>query len=232
MPKFFATLMVLASGLLTACSHVTSVSSGHSGMVCIAPNVYVDPEMTPEQRQQFLQTLQRSQSQISSFFGSMESTPDVYACTTQSCFKKFGGINARAKTIDDDTVILSSRGLDQVTLVHELVHVEFHKRLGYPHVWNKVPMWFDEGLAVMACKDPRANKVTESIPLKKLESQQQWLDAIRNNKPAYSVAKHAVEVWYKQAGHKGLQQLIQHLKEGKEFSLENTSDREKRITRL
>ena len=222
-------LLTITLGFLSACSHAPTtvnvkagkekISKSSKGMARIAPNVYVDPEMPEPQRQQFLQTVEQSKVEISEFFGGMKSSPNIYACSTSKCFSRFGGVPAKAKTINDDTILLSKKGLDKTTISHELAHAEFHKLLGTHHVWNKVPMWFDEGLAILACKDTKYKKTGHTMPLKHLESQEQWVNAIRNNKPAYSLAKQAVERWHQKVGTKGLKDLVQRLKMGEELVL-------------
>jgi hypothetical protein len=235
MKKICAFLLVTL-GMLTACSHApsqknaqnllqkpdqkSSKSKSHEmpGMQCIAKNIYVDAKMSEEQRQEFLQVVHQSKTEISRFFGGVRSNPNIYACVSESCFRQFGGVPALAKAMGDDTVLLSSKALNKVALTHELAHVEFHKRLGSAKAWNKVPMWFDEGLAVLACKDPKYNKPVARIPLKKLTSQDQWVNAVRAQLPAYSVAKQAVQSWYKTAGSRGLQAMISRMQKGNSFS--------------
>lgn len=201
-------------------------------MARIAPNVYVDPKMPEPQRQQFLKTVRQSKVEISEFFGGMKSSPNIYACSTKKCFRKFGGVPAKAKTINDDTILLSKKGLDKTTLSHELAHAEFHKRLGTHHIWNKVPMWFDEGLAILACKDSKYTYTDDIIPLNKLVTQDQWVDAVRSNKPAYSVAKQAVGEWYRSVGTQGLQDMINRLKKGERVSLGDTLNSTYQLSRL
>ena len=227
--------LTITLGFLSACSHApVNVSSKHlkttiktttkiatktsKGMTCIGPNIYVDPEMPATQRKQFLQTVKQSKVEIKQFFGGMKSTPKIYACSTKKCFKKFGGVPAIAKTINDDTVLLSSKGLNKTTLTHELAHAEFHKRLGSPHLWKKVPMWFDEGLAVLACKDPKYAKQVPMMSLNKISSHDQWLQASRNRKPVYNIARQAIEAWYKGVGTKGLLDMIERMKKGEDLS--------------
>ncbi len=220
-------LLLLIFTSIAGCSHAPLNSSTESAtdkkMACIAPSIYVDPAMPSLQRQKFLKTVQQSRIEINSFFGDTKSSPKIYACSTKKCFSRFGGIPAKAKSIDDNKVVLSQKGLDKTTLTHELAHIEFHKRLGAPHVWNKVPMWFDEGLAALACKDKSYVKTTSTLSLNKLVSQDQWLDAVRDNKPAYSIAKQAVESWYKSVGTTGLQNVINRLQKGQKFSLNEAS---------
>jgi len=188
------------------------------GMHCIKKNIYVDSSMTEAQRRQFLQMVKQSKHEISRFFGGTHSNPRIYACVTKSCFRRFGGLPARAKAIGDDAVLLSSKGLDKTTLTHELAHVEFHKRLGGAKSWNRVPMWFDEGLALLACDDPQFKKTEAKVPLKRLVSREQWVSAIRARLPVYSVARQAVQRWYKKAGTDGLQTMIAQLQKGDSFS--------------
>ena len=215
----FIFLLFVAVGLLAGCSHNISTPQAYRAkMVRIAPRIFVDSEMPPQQRQLFLTTVKQSEKAIEFFFGDIKATPVIYACSTKSCFRKFGGIQSRAKAIDDNQVFLSYRGLDKVTVTHELAHVELHKRLGHEH-WSKVPMWFDEGLAVLVCKDPRYVAKTPVMPVTELVTQQQWIRAVQKNKPVYSTAKQVVEGWYQNVGREGLEAVLKRLQQGSTFSL-------------
>ncbi len=230
------TLLGFILSVITACIHTPTFVNADKTMACIAPNIYVDPKMSSSQRQQFLSTVKHSQQEIAHFFGGMQSSPSIYACTTKACFEQFGGVAARAKSIDDKRVLLSSRGLDKTTLTHELAHVELHNRLGSPALWNKLPMWFDEGLAVMVCKDHRYAKAISSssahMALNTLVSQDQWVAAVRNKKPAYNVARHAVSDWYNEVGAHGLQAMIESMHRGEAFSLQSSPSTTLKVTRL
>lgn len=245
--KHLFLLLLTALGMLAGCSQAplhhtadnpvkpTPAGNVKAGLACIAPNIYVDPAMPEQHRQVFLQRVTQSKAEIARFFGDIQSSPDIFACVTKECFSQFGGIPARAKSIGDHTVILSAQGVDKITLTHELAHIELHKRLGSPHIWNKLPMWFDEGLAVMICKDPRYtghtpnNSSGEPVALQNLVSQDQWVDAIRDNQPAYSVSRQAVEAWYQGAGTQGLHEIITRMKQGKAFSLHSGSNKQKTL---
>jgi len=220
MQKIFL-LLLITWGFLSGCSNTASMVDigSKQGMVAIAPNIYVNAEMHTGQRKQFLQTVKHSKGKVARFFGEMHSSPEIYACSNKQCFSKYGGIPAKAKSFDDDKILLSLRALDKTTLTHELVHVEFHKRLGASHAWNKVPMWFDEGLAILVCKDPNYAEHVAMLPLNKLVSHNQWIDAVNDSQPAYNIARQAVESWYNVAGAEGLQTIITRLQRGGEFSL-------------
>lgn len=192
-------------------------------MLCIAPNIYVDKLMPKPQQQQLLQTVKASRKAVRDFFGTVDANPTIYACSTISCAQAFGGVSAKAKAIGDSKVLLSKKGLDSTTLTHELAHIELHKRIGDKKAWHKIPMWFDEGLAVMVCKDKRYTENKEkSISLDKLVTQRQWIDAVKQGKQPYAIAKQGVQEWYHINGHQALDDLIGRMKKGENFSLTNT----------
>ena len=200
-------------------------------MLSIAPQIYVDKSMPKEQQQKLLQTVKASRQEVRAFFGSAKANPTIYACSTILCAQAFGGISAKAKAMGDSKVLLSKKGLDSTTLTHELVHIELHKRIGSQKAWHKIPMWFDEGLAVMVCNDKRyaknyAKSYTEnkkpSISLDELVTQQQWIDAVKQGKRPYRVAKEGVQEWYRSNGHQALDALIARMKRGEKFSLADT----------
>lgn len=239
------TFLTISLSFLSACSHApikvsnknpkpkTSSNANHFsiGMMRIAPNIYVDPKMSTHQREQLLSNIKQSKESIHTFFGGTESSPKIYACSTRKCFKKFGGVYANAKTINDDTVFLSNKGQNKTTITHELAHAEFNKRLGKSH-WNKVPMWFDEGLAVLICKNPKYAKTVPTMPLNKLKTHDQWLDAVRDEKPVYNIARQAMENWYKGVGAKGLHDLIARLKKGEDVAFAKTVSPVQQYTKL
>lgn len=239
------TLLTISLSFLSACSHApikvsnknpeptTKSNAFHLsiGMMRIASNIYVDPNMSVPQRTELLKTVKKSKESIHTFFGGTKSTPKIYACSTRKCFKKFGGVYANAKTINDDTVYLSNKGQNKTTITHELAHAEFNKRLGKSH-WNKVPMWFDEGLAVLICKNPKYTHKVPSMPLNKLETHDQWLDAIRDDKPVYNIARQAMENWYNGVGSKGLHELIHRLKKGEKIAFDKTVKSVHQYTKL
>ena len=102
--------------------------------------------MTPKQRREFLKTLSLSKSRISAFFGDIEGSPKVFACSTEDCFISHGGVCAKGKAYGDSMLLLSPRGLNTVIVGHELSHIELHSRVGTFRSWRAIPSWFDEGL--------------------------------------------------------------------------------------
>ena len=211
---------------MSGCSTVRSTKllvPSWFGFSEISEGVYVDDQMSPAQRQEFLKTLSLSKERVSAFFGSIEASSKVFACSTEECFVSHGGVTAKGKAYGDSMLLLSPRGLDAVIASHELTHIELHGRVGAFRSWRAIPSWFDEGLAVLVSEDPR---YTEDA----------WLKATDNgcNAPklenigemlgkgdwllSYGTARREVGAWYLHAGRAGLERLIAEVKNGSDFN--------------
>lgn len=228
--KLFFPLLIIS--LLASCTHIVSVDAVNNRMVLIAPNVFADKAMPIIQQRQFLQTLQTARERIHHFFGKMESNPTVYACVTASCEGIFGGVKAKAKAYGASKILLSAAGLDNMTITHELAHIELHQRIGSRQAWHKIPMWFDEGLAVLISDDARYHdmhwqKMTNNgrnvVALDDLVTDRQWRQAVQQGKWPYGIARKAVQEWYALQGHPALEALILRMKQGKGFSLHDAN---------
>ena len=224
--KLFFSFLVI--NLLVSCSSPVSLVAVNEKMRLIAPNVFVDKTMSMVQQQQFLYTLQAARGKIQQFFGSIEANPMVYVCITPSCAGIFSGAKAKAKAYGASKILLTAEGLDSTTIIHELAHIELHKRIGSQQAWHNIPMWFDEGLAVLICDDARydetqwqkmTNTGFNAIALDGLVTDQQWIEAVQQGKWPYGVARKAVHEWYVARGHQALEALILRMKQGKGFSL-------------
>jgi len=79
MLKHFATALS-ALLILSACSHNSPESTAKTGMINLAPNIYVDRAMPVTDHTRFLKTVERSRSEIKRFFNGMQSNPNIYAC--------------------------------------------------------------------------------------------------------------------------------------------------------
>ena len=218
----------LIVNLLVSCSSSVSLVAVNEKMVLIAPNVFADKAMSIVQQQQFLSTLQTARRKIQLFFGSIEANPTVYVCITLSCARIFGGVKAKAKAYGASKILLTAEGLDNTTITHELAHIELHKRIGSQQAWHKIPMWFDEGLAVLVCEDVRyhemhwqrmTNNGSNAVALDDLVTNQQWIQAVQQGRWPYGIARKAVHEWYTARGHQALEALILRMKRGERFSL-------------
>jgi hypothetical protein len=217
--------LILTLITLTGCGNVRTgklFAPTWFGFVEIAEGVYVDEPMPSFQRADFLETIQAAKGRVSSFFGRLKGKPNIFACSTEECFVSNGGITAKGNAYGSSMVLLSPRGLDVVTVSHELTHAELSSRVGDFQTWRAIPPWFDEGLAVLVSQDPRyvaelwlrATENGRRAPqLMSLGDAVPW----RNWQMSYGTARHAVGEWYLRVGSKGLLHLIRELRGGKEF---------------
>lgn len=211
---------------LSGCSTIRSTklyAPTWFGFTKISEGVYVDNEMSPVNRQEFLKMLGIAKDRVSAFFGGIVGSPKVFACSTEECFVSHGGVTAKGKAYGESMLLLSPRGLDAVIASHELTHIELHSRVGAFRSWREIPSWFDEGLAVLVSVDPRF-------------TEDEWLKATDNgcNAPklenigemlgkgdwllSYGTARREVGAWYLHAGHAGLERLIAEVKNGSDFN--------------
>lgn len=123
--------------------------------------IYVNPQMNQEERANLISLYQKSRLRIDSLFGSNEAKPFILVGTTNEVMQLFGDnstINLQEKTGMTHLtpfgtyIILSPKGINIDVLSHELCHAELAHRLGWQTRRQKIPIWFDEGLAMLVDK--------------------------------------------------------------------------------
>lgn len=174
-------------------------------------------------------------------YGTIISTPDIIACSTEVCFHKFGGKSSRARNYGGSTFLFSPRGLTPQIISHEWSHNELYVRVDSIWKTRNIPQCFDEGLAVVVSHEPsHSQQVWQRIKqkglpvpsLNELLSLTDWYTAIekygdhqrsKSNpeklKVVYATSGNEVRQWLNQVGQKGLLQLIKPIKSGEEFTV-------------
>lgn len=236
-------LPVLLQALLgSACNNLPSASE--AGLVAIAPNIYVEPEMDHMGRAYLLQTVRDAQHAIGTAYGNVLSHPPVYACMTETCYTRMGGSTGTTAEALDDRLVLSPGALDWHFLAHEWSHIELFTRLT-PAAWRRVPQWFNEGLAVAISHEPQYSEdawrfiLANHLPhpseqeLYSLASLHQWSAAVRHYNaqnitrrargeveifPVYTAAGHVVRPWLYQGGSYRLDRFIHRMNTGIPFN--------------
>lgn len=213
--------------------------------------IYVNPQMSKEERQNIILLYQKSRLRIDSLFGSTESKPSILVGNTDEVMQLFGNSNLQNQsqgktgmthlTPFGAYIILSPNGTNVDVLSHELSHAELMKRLGWKTRRQKIPIWFDEGLAMLVDKrfeywtdlqedwrslinsekkDSDSNLYSSSnfdslkfssFSLQNLQTTEQFFT--ENAQVHYFLAQEEVARWYKKKGQKGLLELIENLKE-------------------
>jgi len=225
MLKYLLTVALVLS--MSGCSTVRGTKllvPSWFGFSEISEGVYVDDQMPSGQRQKLLETVGMAKVRVSAFFGGIEGTSKVFACSSEECFISHGGVGAqKGKAYGASMLLLSPRGLGVTIAAHELTHIEFHNRVGAFRSWREIPDWFDEGLAVLVSEDSRytedawLNATDNGCNAPKLESigemlgKGDWL-------LSYGTARREVGDWYLHAGRAGLERLIAEVKNGSDFT--------------
>lgn len=200
-------------------------------VVAIAPHIYIERDISPTNAAYLLGLVDKARVRASFYYGELESTPDILFCSSPECYRKFGGIGLGYTR--GNSILISPQGWRTAILSHEISHVELALRLGgLPEVLVKVPQWFDEGAAVMvsmahefsdkawleACSNGE-----NAPPLSELESMADWRNVTGRNgvnmQRSYGTARQEVIRWYGVVGRRGLEQLIQALKDKQNFHL-------------
>ncbi len=218
-------------------------------------NIYVNPKMNEEERENIILLYQKSRLRIDSLFGSTTSKPFILAGNTNEVMHLFGNSNSKnqgkikvPKTATGMThltpfgsyIILSPNGTNIDVLSHELCHAELLERIGWQTRRQKVPIWFDEGLAMLVdkrfeywtvlqkdwktltdsetLKNNGFNNSTPSdslnfstLSLQNLQTTEQFFT--QDAQLHYFLAQQEVSRWYNEKGQKGLLELIDNLKE-------------------
>lgn len=123
--------------------------------------IYVNPQMNEEERQTIILLYQKSRLRIDSLFGNTKAKPTILVGNTNEVMQLFG--HSKAQQIQIQTgmthltpfgayIILSPEGTNVDVLSHELCHAELMERLGWQTRRQKIPIWFDEGLAMLVDK--------------------------------------------------------------------------------
>ena len=193
--------------------------------------------MSQAQVDDVIRAVSAAQAKIESHFGEVISFPDILACATEVCYQRLGGVTSRAKAYGSYKLLLSPRGVTVPIIAHEWAHAELYDRLGGYSRSNKLPAWFNEGLAVAVSDEPTHSEavwnslVKTGVPtpqLAELITRRDWLEAVKkygadaNTNPqalkvVYATAGHEVRQWYRRVETDGLIRLIMMLNQDVPF---------------
>lgn len=222
-------VLILAGLLLTGCEGI-----GYARTT--APTLFGMEAV----RRDLTRAMADARGRLQAVYGTVRSKPTVLACATQACYERFGGGRQRALSFGG-TVLLSPRGIGAPILAHEWSHAELAERLDLLTRWTaKVPVWFDEGLAVAVSSEPtHSEEVWQRVEalglprpaLADLATKSGWGRAVVEYGDAalsltssdarpmvvYPLAGHEVRCWLAQTGTGGLMTLIERLRGGEPF---------------
>ena len=148
----------------------------------IAPDVFVSASFDINEKENLLSTIDSAKSRISSTFGMMTSNPKAVVVANKNEASNFGAnLFGRAfLTPMGQCIILGPNGQNIDVIAHEYTHAEFHHRVGWLKYMLDVPIWFNEGIALLV--DFRKPYLLENINLS-----QEEINAVKKTKFDFSV---------------------------------------------
>ncbi len=241
--RSFAPLVACAASLtlgLSGCGSLHGVrmlSPAGFGMEAVNPALFVEPAMRAEQRQTLQRQIELGRAQAERFYGGITTAPYVVACVTAECDARFGGFGERATAFGDTAIRLSPNGLAAALVAHEWSHAELYRRVGGAWRVNRIPRWFDEGVAVVVADEPRHSPANwqeierrgmATPALTELVSRSDWTAAVQrygetrvddpdNLRLVYSTAGHALRQWLVCAGPAGVLKVLAAVRAGEDF---------------
>lgn len=196
---------------------------GCFGMREIADRVYVDPTSTRHDERRLARALIAARERLTAFYGELQGRPHVVACKTTRCLDLFGGDRNRAVAYGWHAIRMAPRGITAAIVTHELAHIELHWRMGlFGMLRPTIPVWFDEGLAVVLSGDRRFAKdlgdqaVEETMRLRTFSQWQAYTETA-GWRLSYGSAATAVRRLHRQIGDDGLRKFLARVLAGENF---------------
>lgn len=173
------------------------------------------------------QQISEANKRVDNFWNEKIVAPKYIYCQNDEDYKKFGVpimTPACAHMKLGSYVVISNKGNDVNILAHEISHTVFFNKIGFFNRLRKIPVWFDEGLAMQVdLRDyysidslkKKSNNFKDLPDVKKMVSYAQFgygsSEAVMLN---YSTAKYVVHEWYTK---EKLENFIQKINQGSSF---------------
>jgi hypothetical protein len=194
-----------------------------SHLETVAPNLFVDPDMSEPQRQILRSSLADAKARVAALYGEYTASPVIIAGHSMEVMSDYGGnsYNRAGKTyltLAATFILLGPGGISSPdVLSHELAHAEFSARIGHGNR-DEIPNWFDEGLAVQFDERYSEAEWRRRTDNGRTAPDLDQLGIIRHNDwLAYATAKHEVGRWLEAVGQKGFWAFLQAIRSGHEF---------------
>jgi hypothetical protein len=154
----------LGALLITGATVITVTFPAAAAAVCpscfgfrlVAPGIYVEKGHTDDGATALVAAVHEGRRRVRRFWGGREAAPRILLCISEDCFKRMNGGRRRGMSLLDFVAVLSPRGLNPVIAAHELSMTELYHRIGWlGFVRQAVPVWFNEGISMLASDDLR-----------------------------------------------------------------------------
>lgn len=168
MHKFKAVLVViflllLASGFTFQRHAIACEAIAFSNFEQVSANVFSSPSVANVQ--QVVKNISNGKERVNSTFGKMIAKPKIVLVGSKDEAAKFGANSTATahNTPFGTCIVLGPNGQNVDVSAHELTHAEVSHRVGWFTHWLEIPVWFDEGVALIV--DHREPFLVENIDL-------------------------------------------------------------------
>ncbi len=121
------------------------------GMVELQPDIYVSNEVPVSAYAGLITELEIARARIQNTFGSQRTAARLLITATESSANRWGANDTASmhRSPWNSCVVLGPKGQNANVIAHELLHIEMQERVGFFRFMLNVPIWFDEGAALM-----------------------------------------------------------------------------------
>ena len=192
--------------------------------------VYLDPKMTIEERRSVLLMVGAAKQRLEAFMGPIQSAPKIIAGLDESVIGRFGQSGSKTAVthlhFGRAAIVLGPDGINVDVIAHEMLHAELCKRIGWLNRELRLPVWFDEGLAMQvdyrdsyseAAWQQKSEEGRLAPKMETITSRSKFFDE-RTWWMNYASSKHEVARWLTVVGHDGLEKLIDSRSKGERFA--------------
>jgi len=143
-----------------------------SGYEEVAPNIFASSSL--ENIGQVLESILKGKERIGSTFGPMIASPKIVLVTNTDEAAEFGANSTATAhyTPLGACIVLGPKGQNVDVAAHELVHAEVGYRVGWLTHWIEIPVWFNEGIALIVDHRP-------PFLVKNIELNQDEIEAVK-----------------------------------------------------
>jgi len=165
-------ILFLSIGVFTKRHALACEFVGLTDYTEIAPNVFLDPKIDPDKHKGFRSLVVEGRSRISKTFGVTIARPKILYTSSQTEAASFGANSTATShlTPAGACLVFGPKGQNIDVTAHELVHAEVFERVGFINYIMEIPVWFNEGVALIV--DHRKPFLLKNIELtsKEIES--------------------------------------------------------------
>jgi hypothetical protein len=137
----------------------------HSEYTEISPNVFASNSFNRDQQEKLLTVIDLGKSRVNQTFGNMIAKPKVVIAANDIEASDFGSnpYGQALLTPLGQCIVFGPKGQNVDVIAHEYTHAEVHYRVGWLNHMLNVPIWFNEGVALLV--DFREPYLLENIKL-------------------------------------------------------------------